>query len=113
MFDSRGGHHELLTMQNLFSYNYTSEEHELNTTLVLEYLKKHGQKLDREIAQQTGISLEQVHDSITQLESSKAVSSCSVTNFENGVAIEGRLCRISGYIPPAAPGRKSSPQPSS
>lgn len=113
MFDSRGGHQRFKTMQDVFSCNKTLEEHELNTALVLEYLKKHGQKLDREIAQQTGISLEQVNESISQLESSKAVSSCSVTNFENGVAIEGRLCRISGYIPPAAPGRKSSPQPSS
>lgn len=85
----------------------------MTTKLVLEYLKKHGQKLDREIAKSTGISLKQVHDSIAELETNKAVSSCSVTNFENGVAIEGRLCRISGYIPPAAPGRKSSPQPAS
>ena len=85
----------------------------MTTTLVLEYLKKHGQKLDREIASQTGIPLEEVHDSILELEASKAISSCSVTNFEDGVAIEGKLCRISGYIPPAAPGRKSSPQPTS
>ncbi len=85
----------------------------MNTTLVLEYLKKHGQKLDREIAKSTGISLEDVNATIAELESTKAVSSCSVTNFEDGVAIEGRLCRISGYIPPAAPGRKSSPQPTS
>ena len=96
-----------------FFYNIYLEEHELNTTLVLAYLKKHGQKLDREIAEQTGIPLEAVHASIQELESNKAVSSCSVTNFDNGVAIEGRLCRISGYIPPAAPGRKSSPQPAS
>ena len=85
----------------------------MNTALVLEYLKKHGQKLDREIAKSTGIPLEEVNNSIIELEANKAVSSCSVTNFENGVAIEGRLCRISGYIPPAAPGRKSSPQPAS
>ncbi len=85
----------------------------MTTKLVLDYLKKHGQKLDREIAKSTGISLKEVHDSIAELETNKAVSSCSVTNFENGVAIEGRLCRISGYIPPAAPGRKSSPQPAS
>jgi len=85
----------------------------LNITLILEYLKKHGQKLDREIAEQTGIPLKEVHASIQELESNKKVSSCSVTHFDNGVAIEGRLCRISGYIPPAAPGRKSSPQPAS
>lgn len=40
------------------------------------------------------------------------ISCCSVTNFEDGVAIEGFLCRFSGYIPPAAPGRKATPQTS-
>lgn len=74
--------------------------------LVLEYLKKHGQRLDREIAKETGISLIQVRSAISELESTKSISSCSVTNFEDGVATEGMLCRISGYIPPAAPGRK-------
>jgi len=78
--------------------------------LVLEYLKKHGQKCDREIAKATGISLIQIRNSISELELTKAISSCSVTNFEDGVAIEGMLCRISGYIPPAAPGRKATPQ---
>lgn len=78
--------------------------------LVLEYLKKHGQKLDSEISKETGISLIQVRTSISELEITKAISSCSVTSFEDGVAIEGLLCRFSGYIPPAAPGRKASPQ---
>jgi hypothetical protein len=48
----------------------------------------------------------QVRTSISELEGNKAVSSCSVINYEDGVAIEGLLCRVSGYIPPAAPGRK-------
>jgi DNA-binding Lrp family transcriptional regulator len=76
------------------------------TKLILENLKKHGQRLDREIAKDTGISLLQVRASISELEGNKAVSSCSVINYEDGVAIEGLLCRVSGYIPPAAPGRK-------
>lgn len=78
--------------------------------LILENLKKHGQRLDREIAKETGISLSQVRSSISELEESKAISSCSVINYEDGVAIEGLLCRVSGYIPPATPGRKASPQ---
>ncbi|MGB2832928.1 MAG: ArsR family transcriptional regulator [Methylotenera sp.] len=81
-------------------------------TLVLEYLKKHGQKCDRDIAKETGISLIQVRTSISELGATKAISCCSVTNFEDGVAIEGFLCRFSGYIPPAAPGRKATPQTS-
>ncbi len=79
-------------------------------TPIIQYLKKHGQKLDREIAKDTGIPLPQVRISIAELERTKAVSSCTVINFEGGVAIEGLLCRISGYIPPAAPGRKAAPQ---
>jgi DNA-binding Lrp family transcriptional regulator len=79
--------------------------------LILENLKKHGQRLDREIAKDTGVSLEDVRSTISELEESKAVSSCSVTNFEKGVAIQGLLCRVSGYIPPASPGRKASPTP--
>lgn len=81
-----------------------------HSTTIIQYLKKHGQKLDREIAKDTGISLSQVRLTIAELERTKAVSSCNVTNFEGGVAIEGMLCRISGYIPPAAPGRKATPQ---
>ncbi len=76
------------------------------TKLILDNLKKHGQRLDREIAKDTGISLLQVRTSISELEGNNAVSSCSVINYEDGVAIEGLLCRVSGYIPPAAPGRK-------
>lgn len=78
--------------------------------LVLENIKKHGQRGDREIAQETGISLLQVRSSISALELTKVISSCSVINYEDGVAVEGVLCRISGYIPPAAPGRKSTPK---
>jgi hypothetical protein len=32
---------------------------------------------------------------------------CKLTRFEEGKAVEGWLCRVSGYIPPAAPGRKA------
>lgn len=80
------------------------------TAPVIQCLKKHGQKLDREIAKETGISLPQVRTTISALELIKAVSSCNVITFEGGVPVEGLLCRISGYIPPAAPGRKATPQ---
>lgn len=85
----------------------------MHTTSIINYMKKHGQKLDREIAKDTGIPLAQVRLTIAELERTKAVSSCNVINFENGVATEGILCRFSGYIPPAAPGRKAAPQAAS
>jgi hypothetical protein len=78
----------------------------MQSTTILQYMKKHGQKLDREIAKDTGIALPQVRHAIAELQSTKAVFSCNVINFDNGVAVEGILCRISGYIPPASAGRK-------
>jgi hypothetical protein len=41
------------------------------------------------------------------LASTGQVISCSLTRFENGKAIEGWVYRVSGYTPPAAPGRKA------
>jgi hypothetical protein len=35
---------------------------------------------------------------------------CQSTRFVEGRKIEGLLCRIAGYIPPAAPGRKPKAQ---
>ena len=78
------------------------------TTTILQYMKKHGQSLDREIAKDTGIALPQVRITISDLQKTKAVFNCNVINFEGGVAVEGILCRFSGYIPPAAPGRKAA-----
>jgi hypothetical protein len=78
----------------------------MNKTSILQYIKKHGQKLDREIAKDTGIALHQVRITIAELQGTKAVFSCNVINYENGVAVEGILCRFSGYFPPASAGRK-------
>lgn len=76
------------------------------TSPVFQYLKKHGQLLDSEIAEATGIPLEEVRISLAELTVQGEISRCSVTRFINGKAIEGIQCRIAGYFPPAAPGRK-------
>ncbi|UCV04289.1 FaeA/PapI family transcriptional regulator [Dechloromonas denitrificans] len=76
------------------------------TNPVLEHLKKHGQLLDSEIAAATGISLKQVRLSLTDLSERGEISRCTVTTFKDGKPIEGFQCRVSGYFPPAAPGRK-------
>jgi len=82
----------------------------MHTAPVLQYLKKHGQLLDSEIAAATGIPLEQVRDSLTELSAQGEISRCSVTSFVNGKAIEGFQCRLAGYFPRPAPGRKPSPK---
>jgi len=75
----------------------------------LQCLKKYGQRLDSEIAKETGLPLAKVRESLSSLVASGAVIMCNLTRFENGVPVDSWLCRVSGYIPPAAPGRKAKP----
>ena len=78
----------------------------LHAEPILQYLRKHGQRLDSEIAVATGLSLKTVRASISDLSSRGEISRCSVTRFDDGKPVEGILCRISGSIPPSSPGRK-------
>ena len=82
----------------------------MHTTTILQCLKKHGQLLDSEIAAATGIPLAKVRGSLTDLSERGEISSCSITRFNKGKAIEGFLCRIAGYVPPPTPGRKAAPK---
>jgi hypothetical protein len=78
----------------------------MHTDQVLNHLKKFGQLLDSEIAAATKIPLVQVRKSLDELSTRGEISQCSVTRFDGNKRIEGFQCRISGYFPPAAPGRK-------
>jgi len=73
---------------------------------ILQYLQKHGQRLDSEIATGTGIPLSAVRSSLSALSARGEISRCSVTRFSDGKPVEGMLCRIAGTIPPKAPGPK-------
>jgi len=73
---------------------------------ILNCLRKHGERLDSEIAEETGMPLATVRQGIAGLAASGMVVTCNLTSFEDGKRIEGWLCRVSGHIPPAAPGRK-------
>jgi DNA-binding IclR family transcriptional regulator len=77
---------------------------------ILDCLKKYGQRLDLEIAKETGVPLETVRQSLTALAASGAVITCSLTRFEKGKRIDAWQCRVSGYVPPLAPGRKPAPK---
>lgn len=74
---------------------------------IMKCLKKHGERLDSELAAETGVSLEVVRQSVARLEASGDVVTCNVTRFNNGNRVDAWLYRVSGYIPPAAPGRKA------
>ncbi len=69
-----------------------------------------GERLDSEIAAATGLSLANVRLGVTDLKARGAVMVCRSIRYKDGKEIEGILCRISGYIPPLAPGRKSKAQ---
>jgi len=80
-------------------------------TDILECLKKYGQRLDLEIARETGVPLATVRERLVALAATGAVITCHLTRFEKGKRIEAWQCRVSGYVPPLAPGRKAAPKP--
>ena len=76
---------------------------------ILQYLKNQGEQLDTEIAGATGISLANVRRYLSELAIKGDVMTCHSIRFEKGKKIEGISCRLVGYVPPAAPGRKPKP----
>jgi DNA-binding IclR family transcriptional regulator len=84
----------------------TTADNALLTPQILSYLKKHGQQLDTEISAAMGIPLPTLHLSLSDLSARGEISQCSVTRFDDGRPVMGMLCRVAGYIPPRAPGRK-------
>jgi len=73
---------------------------------ILQYLKAHGEQFDTEIAVATGISLTNVRLRVSELAAKGEVMTCHSIRFNKGKKVEGISCRLVGYIPPAAPGRK-------
>ena len=74
---------------------------------ILQYLKKHGEKFDAEIAEAAGLSLSKTRRYLAELAAKGDVMVCDSIRFEKGKKIEGIRCRVSGFIPPASPGRKA------
>jgi predicted ArsR family transcriptional regulator len=75
-------------------------------TETLEYLKKHGQRLDLEIAREMRVPLATVRQHLTALAASREAIVCKTIQFDRGRQFEAWQGRISGFVPPAAPGRK-------
>lgn len=72
----------------------------------MQYLKDHGESLDAEIAQETGVSLEAVSEYLSSLAAKGDVIMCHTTRYVDDEPVEGMLYRVSGYVPMASPGRK-------
>lgn len=77
---------------------------------ILQYLKKNGEQLDAEIAAATGLTLADAHLHLSKLAANGEVVACHSIKFEKGRKIEGISCRLTGFIPSVAPGRKSRAQ---
>jgi predicted transcriptional regulator len=77
---------------------------------ILQYLKTHGEQLDAEIAQAVGMSLINVRKHLDELTAKGEIMSYQSTKFENGKKVEGIRCRIAGFIPLEASGKKSKVQ---
>jgi DNA-binding Lrp family transcriptional regulator len=77
---------------------------------ILQYLKSNGERFEAEIATGTKMSLASVKKNVEQLLAKGEIIACHSIQFrEDGKKVEGMRCRLAGYIPPAAPGRKSKP----
>ena len=72
----------------------------------LQCLKKHGQRLDLEIAKELRMSVASVRQHLTALADSREAIVCKTIQFANGRQVEAWQGRVSGFIPPPAPGRK-------
>ena len=73
---------------------------------ILKYLKNNGEQFDSDIATATGLSLANVQRHLVELAAKGEVITCHSIKYNKGTKIEGTSCRLAGYVPPAAPGRK-------
>jgi hypothetical protein len=74
---------------------------------VMQCLKKYGQRLDSEIATEMGLPIATVRQRLNELAATREIVLCSVTRLQNGKTFQGFECRVSGYVPSPAPGRKA------
>ena len=74
---------------------------------ILQFLKKHGEGLDAEIASGAGLSLSKTRLYLAELTAKGEVMTYHSIRFVEGQKIEGIRCRIIGVTPKKAPRRKS------
>ena len=85
---------------------FLPERRTLRSMDALECLEKYGQRLDYEIAEETGIALAEVREQLAALTGTGRVITCKLTQFDRGGPTDSLLYRASGYFPRPAPGRK-------
>ena len=73
---------------------------------ILDYLKKHGESHDAQIAEAIGLTLSETRIQLAVLKSKNEIMVCQSTRFVKGEKIESLICRISGYVVRSKPGAK-------
>jgi predicted ArsR family transcriptional regulator len=73
---------------------------------VIQCLKKYGQRLDLEVASEMRVPLATVRKHLAELSAAGDVVMCQLTRFEGSKTIEAWQCRVSGFVPAPAPGRR-------
>jgi hypothetical protein len=73
----------------------------------MQCLKKHGQRLDLEIAAEMRVPLATVRKRLAELSAAGDVVMCHLTRYEGSKTIEAWQCRVSGYVPAPAPGQEA------
>jgi transcription initiation factor IIE alpha subunit len=77
---------------------------------ILKYLRTHGELLDTEIALALGMPLAKAQQQLAKLAADGEIITCHTVRFDKGKKVEGTICRLSGHMPKASPGRKSKVQ---
>jgi predicted ArsR family transcriptional regulator len=72
----------------------------------LRCLKKYGQRLGLEIAAEMRVPLAAARKLLAELSAAGDVVMCQPTRHEGATMIEAWQCRVSGFVPVPAPGRK-------
>jgi transcription initiation factor IIE alpha subunit len=74
---------------------------------ILQYLKKHGERSDKEIADALCIRLADLHIQLAVLKDKNQIMLCQSTKYVKGKEVKALICRIAGFTPPTKPGVKS------
>jgi predicted ArsR family transcriptional regulator len=77
------------------------------TNHILQYLQKHGEQLDYQIADVIGAPLATTRHHLIELTTSGKIISCHLTRFTEGEKTEGLVCRLAGHVESSSPSRKS------
>jgi hypothetical protein len=67
---------------------------------------KRDQRLDLEIAAEIRVPLATVRKLLSELSGAGEVVMCQLTRYEGSKTIEAWQCRVSGFVPAPAPGRR-------